>query len=147
MKQIFTAVAASLTTALILWLIGVIGTIPNIVSVPAGAVVAFDSAECPNGDWKEYKAAHGRFVRGIDRSGSNIDPSGERNPGSFQEDEVKAHSHVTAQLAMVPRGQGAQPGDDHNPGNWVGSRKLDVEVSKGEESRPKNVALLYCIKT
>ena len=36
--------------------------------IPSGAVMAFNQNSCPFG-WLEYKAAYGRFIRGIDKSG------------------------------------------------------------------------------
>ena len=59
---------------------------------PSGAVMAFDLASCPSG-WSEYAPAYGRVVRGIDKSGSSIDPDGERLPGDVQDDELKSHLH------------------------------------------------------
>lgn len=46
-------------------------------SVPVGAVMAFNLSACPTG-WSEYAPAYGRFIRGIDKSGANIDPLGQR---------------------------------------------------------------------
>ncbi len=61
-------------------------------SVPSGAVMAFNLSACPTG-WSEYAPAYGRFIRGIDKSGTNIDPSGQRSPGDVQADDFKTHSH------------------------------------------------------
>ena len=39
-------------------------------TVPSGMVAAFNLTACPSG-WTEYTPAYGRFIRGIDKSGSN----------------------------------------------------------------------------
>jgi len=40
--------------------------------VPTGFVGSFALSTCPTG-WSEYTAAYGKFIRGIDKSGTNID--------------------------------------------------------------------------
>lgn len=111
-------------------------------AVPPGAVLSFNLEECPGPDWKEFKLGYGRFVRGIDRSGDNIDPSGPRTPGSLQSDEMKSHTHTTTIMVADPNVDGVdsttrRSGDHHN-------QKRPTEHAGGIESRPKNVALLYC---
>lgn len=57
----------------------------------------------------EFKPAHGRFIRGIDKSGNKIDPEGKRSPGKLQSDSTKlpnniaissegSHSHPISQI-------------------------------------------------
>ncbi|HDU8571233.1 TPA: hypothetical protein RG687_001003 [Vibrio parahaemolyticus] len=144
-KEITVAVLSSLLTATLLWAAGWIGKIPSVISVPAGAVVAFNTESCPeDGGWREYKAAYGRFIRGIDRSGDSIDPKGERSIGSLQEDAIKAHLHPTRIMIADNNIDGVdsattKSGEHHNQNTNTG-------VFGDAESRPKNVALLYCEK-
>lgn len=120
--------------------------------VPSGAVVAFNLAECPAG-WEPYVAAQGRFIRGFDPTGG-IDPN--RTVGSLQEDAFQGHYH-----AMDP---GGAPGLwDSTQGNGPSGRAAKTDYKNGEtfrvlgpvngahgavrvanETRPKNVSLLYC---
>jgi len=105
--------------------------------VPAGAVMAFDLASCPTG-WSEYTPARGRFLRGIDSTGT-VDPDGVRAVGSTQEDEFKKHSH------------GMPQGDknwDSGSGNssWGFNTSGSTSETGGDETRPKNVAVLFCRK-
>ncbi len=116
------------------------------ISLPHGAVIAFNRDTCPSG-WREYTPAYGRFIRGIDRSGDNIDPHprGERKPGSIQEDDLGSHFH-------------SRPNDVHSGYQdgraWIASAKHFSYANGnpftgetgGRETRPVNVALLYCEK-
>ncbi|MCY4389376.1 MAG: hypothetical protein OXC18_19955 [Desulfurellaceae bacterium] len=141
MREIVTGIITALGVLVILWLVGLIGKIPAIVSVPSKAVVAFESEDCPPEGWEEYKLAYGRFVRGIDRSGSEVDPDGERNPGSYQEDTFKKHTH--GYDAAIPYDSG--PGDGHERAKPTGGNGT-TGLTGDAETRPKNVALLYCVK-
>ena len=115
-------------------------------SVPNGAVMTFDRKTCPP-HWTEYEPAYGRFIRGIDRSGRGIDPDGMRAPGSIQNEDFLAHSHTR------PRGvYNAMGGPD---ASWVAHARFlgyghakppATGKSGGIETRPDNVALLYCEK-
>ena len=138
-KEVLVGILAALGTAAILWVVNMVGLIPNMVSVPSGAVISFELDDCPGSAWEEYKAAHGRFIRGIDRSGSGVDPDGERNPGSMQEDMLASHAHVY----RAPRHYGSGAGD-HARAKPDGSDSTNP--AGGTETRPKNVALLYCKK-
>ncbi|MCG8424475.1 MAG: hypothetical protein MJE77_41815 [Proteobacteria bacterium] len=111
------------------------------VSLPSGAVLSFNRGRCPPG-WREYGPAYGRFIRGIDRSGS-IDPDGVREVGSVQDDVLKKHSHTVS----ISRADTKSVGRGLLP--YFEQRNFpEVRTStEGEgESRPKNVALLYCEK-
>ena len=147
-KEIVIAVIASIATAAILWLVSAIGRFPGMISVPSGAVVAFDAKRCPNQGWEEYEHAYGRFIRGIDKSGKGIDPEGERVVGHFQEDASKKHAHTAKmEIGAEPldgRAQAPQAAGAHGRhGTYYTSNGLVVPYG-AEESRPKNVALLYC---
>lgn len=54
--------------------------------------MAFNLATCPTG-WTEYTPAYGRFIRGIDKSGTAIDPDGQRALESIQADMIASHDH------------------------------------------------------
>ena len=107
-------------------------------STPAGAIMAFDLATCPSG-WSEYTAARGRFLRGIDSTGAN-DPDGVRSAGSLQADELKSHTHLTGQGGNGSTAAGAQ-----FLRTDVGNTRA-TSATGGAETRPKNVAVLYCRK-
>jgi hypothetical protein len=62
-------------------------------SIPKGAVVPFHVLECPQG-WSIYTQAQGRFIRGIDKTETKIDPDGERAPGNIQIDTFAEHTHT-----------------------------------------------------
>jgi hypothetical protein len=139
-------------------------------SLPAHAVMAFNLTSCPAG-WTEYAPARGRFVRGIDTTGSrNTDPDGRRQPGGTQEDAIR---NITGALYGVMGGylnawqwgfravpDGAFSVDrtgetynrfngDYKPEGGIGSRaafNAANVVPTAPENRPKNVSLLYCEK-
>ena len=110
--------------------------------VPSGAVVAFERINCPNG-WQEYKKLYGRFIRGIDRSNEYIDPDGERGIGGIQVDLIAAHWHALPGEAWSFDGNGSNQ-DPSNPNGGAGFRRT-METG-GAETRPKNVALLFCVR-
>lgn len=111
---------------------------------PPNSVLAFDSSTCPAG-WEPYEQAYGRFIRGIDLGKTKTDPDGQRQPGSPQEDELKSHTHtITKQRPLVHRNHGGSRGEDLNPGGWANHTQLEVDAAGGPETRPKNVALLFC---
>lgn len=109
--------------------------------VPSGAVMAFNLGACPSG-WSEYTLAKGRFVRGVclDGTGCN-DPDGVRAVGSTQADEYEDHNHsYTRYGSLAARAAGGG-------GNWNRNTSLqNTSSSGGNETRPVNVALLYCEK-
>lgn len=110
---------------------------------PTGSVMAFDLETCPDG-WEPYSLSSGRFVRGKCITGQTCnDAGGVRVVGGVQTDEVKSHSH------QVRARHGAA---DWNGGSVMATDAGGYEVSSlstasgGAESRPKNVALLHCMK-
>lgn len=124
-------------------------------AIPSGAVLSFNSRSCPSG-WAEYKPAYGRFIRGIDNSGQKIDPIGMRSPGSVQNDAFGKHDHgggahthnVAALLGSLPNGPktGSAHGTQRTtlPLEFIDGK---IIISQGEEeTRPKNVSLLFCEK-
>ena len=124
--------------------------------VPAGAVMAFYRSTPPAG-WLECNgqsvAAYpnlvalgltnapdlrGEFVRGWDNT-RGIDPG--RVLGSAQLDEFKSHTHQAKGISNLT---GASNGF-----NWDGtsSDSRTTLATGGTETRPRNIALMYCIKT
>lgn len=135
-----------------------------------GAVIAFDLQKCPEG-WSEYQAAYGRFIRGLDRGKPPTDPDGQRPLAGFQNDAVQKitgklygvkgagnqawdwgfrPSDEPGNAFLVPNSQhyyNTYGGRDYNPGTgdaavFDSSRSVRTAV----ETRPVNVALLYCKK-
>jgi hypothetical protein len=124
------------------------------VSTPAGAIMAFYRSTPPAG-WIECNGQsaasypnlvalgitnvpdlRGQFVRGWD-NGKGIDPG--RTLASLQADEFKSHSHSTYSRAGSFSGA-TGVSDGILGGGSTGS-------TGGTETRPKNIALMYCIKT
>ena len=108
-----------------------------------GEVAAFAATSCP-ANWEPYTLAAGRFIRGFDPDGT-IDPDGKtRTIGSTQLDSVGPHAHTMGNNGMDT---GANVEQDRYPnfgGLGVGA-KHQTDNNSGVETRPKNVALLYCI--
>lgn len=80
----------------------------------------------------------GEFVRGWD-NGRGIDAS--RAFGSAQADELKAHTHSYATKS------GTAPQSGSATQCWIGETTNTSGSTGGVETRPRNIALLYCIKT
>jgi hypothetical protein len=109
----------------------------------AQAVVSFRAEECPSG-WEEYIPARGRFVRGLDKGGK-IDPDGKRQFDVVQEDEFREHAHTYHEFRHQV-GTGAGPFRDGLTANAGNRPAIKTTPEGGKETRPKNVALLYCIR-
>jgi len=116
---------------------------------PAGAIMQFYLNTCPVG-WKPADGTNGTpdlrgaFVRGMETfdAGStynNRDPnrSGAGTSGSYQGDEFYDHFHTSGGGATY----GVAAGGSYNllaPGS--------TDSAGGNETRPKNVALIFCQK-
>ena len=153
LKNIAVGAAGALVAAIALAVVAEFsGWVRDVTApdLPKGAVVAFDLAACPSDEWEEYKLAYGRFIRGIDKSGENIDPQGERNPGSHQDGEFKAHAHDEHPAKGNNWHTNYQRNDPQATwGSERGGNKISglrTAETGGPETRPKNVALLYCEK-
>lgn len=82
----------------------------------------------------------GEFVRGFD-DGRGVDAG--RLIGSAQADEIKAHTHGISPPVASDTGtaeQGPSQADD-------GTNVSQTQSFGGNETRPRNVAMLYCIRT
>lgn len=114
--------------------------------VPSGFIGAFDLEACPTG-WSEYTAARGRFLRGIDPTGTN-DPDGVRTAGSLQGDELKSHAHDLkteyGDYSMSHPAPNGQYNSVSNVDAYINT--VSVVPTGGDETRPKNVAVLFCRK-
>lgn len=111
------------------------------------AVVAFNSVECPLG-WSEYTPAYGRFIRGIDRIG-DTDPDGTRSPGEHQEDEFGKHNHNDGswnRLSRYDGGNTVHAPTDNSRGELNIRKGGVIQETGADETRPKNVALLFCTR-
>jgi microcystin-dependent protein len=143
--------------------------------IPIGTVITFAGAIAPEGylicDGKPYSRLNyqnlymvigtmygvgdggstfkvpdlrGEFLRGVD-SGRGIDTG--RALGSSQADELKSHTH------RIIGSAGGENTDAYNPSTGVCSANSyygifggGIENTGGSETRPRNVAINYCIK-
>ena len=122
------------------------------LAVPKGAVMAFALAACPKG-WEIYEAAEGRFLRGIDTKESGVDPAGVRAPGSQQSDSIRDHNHSmpdpVQSVAHAPGNKGIQGYHNGTYGhNVTDSGPVNQATARvnPDETRPKNVAVLFCVR-
>ncbi len=131
------------------------------IAAPEGAIMAFFLANCPEG-WAPADGTNGTpdlrgvFIRGLDDFGTGAagnDPSGVRALGNLQMDAFQGHAHTVFNvvdgsyvIANIGIGGATEPntptnrtsGDPVNSG-WGAPRY-------GMETRPKNVALTYCMR-
>lgn len=84
--------------------------------------------------------ARGEFIRGLDDS-RGVDSG--RSLGSSQSDEIKSHSHFLKVRLSSGSSNGEVPSD--SSGTYSESGQETVAFG-GTETRPRNLAFLYCIK-
>jgi len=108
----------------------------------SGEIAAFDLTACPSG-WTEYTQARGRFLRGID-NGAGDDPDGTRAPGSLQDDAFESHIHSIQTYPVSGTSNTDRVAVGRNGAGYQGLRPS--EAAGGVETRPKNVAVLFCRK-
>jgi microcystin-dependent protein len=82
----------------------------------------------------------GYFVRG---SGTNSDATASGTFGAKQADELKSHSHTVDDNSVASNGNFGPGGAAPYPSGGVTRTTSDTG---GTETRPKNIAMLYCIK-
>ena len=147
-RDIIIGVATAVSIAIIFGAWKIIEKAPAKIIIPSGAVVSFALDTCPD-SWEEYELAYGRFIRGVDKSGQDRDSDGQRDVGSHQRDSMTPHSH-TYRAYDHSRGpnRGGRAGNDRFSAVRTDAlTKTDNTSSSGKgETRPKNVALLYCKK-
>ncbi len=125
-------------------------------STPSGAVMAFNLNACPTG-WKLADGTSGTpdlrgvFIRGLD---TRIVEAGGKDPGragmdsvdalgDYQADELRSHFHSVTFYgnSKVTANSGFSGADAVS--KWQTRR---TTFTGGAETRPKNVALIYCVK-
>lgn len=109
-----------------------------------GEVVAFAASICPT-PWVPYQPAAGRFIRGLDPTGT-IDPDGAtRQVGGLQPDGIGSHAHTMGvnggdSTTMVPGGATQRMPNFTGDAYGGGSKKqTDENTGAVVETRPKNV--------
>ena len=140
--------------------------------LPAGAVMAFARSSAPSG-WLQANGSsvststyadlfaaigytyggsgstfklpdlRGYFVRGY---GTNSDGATSGSFGAKQADAFKAHTHgfVDGRAYLVPSNTA---GNGREYGEGAVDTLVNFDAGSGTETRPKNIAMLYCIKT
>lgn len=82
----------------------------------------------------------GEFLRGLD-GGRGVDPG--RVLGSAQADELRSHTHtLNPAIALEDGGTGGPGGSTSGTASLIGP----TGATGGAETRPRNVAVLYCIR-
>ncbi len=115
-------------------------------ATPAGAVIAFNLAACPSG-WIPANGSsgtpdlRGEFVRGLD-SGRGVDTG--RVRASAQADELRSHSHTLPSSLAIVFGPTTLYYSSGDTGGTAVSGPTGS--TGGAETRPRNVALLYCVR-
>jgi hypothetical protein len=122
--------------------------------IPSGMIAAFASTTCPAG-WGEFIGARGKFLRGID-NGAGYDPDGTRAPLNVQSDMVGPHTHVADGYVVNSGATAVNPGTAIGgaPGVFATTNGTGYTVLTGPtihsngtaETRPKNIAVLFCMK-
>ena len=128
-------------------------------AVPSGFVWAFDLENCPTW-WSEYTALQWKFIRWAD-TWNNNDPDFSsrvwwtwvRKIWSTQEDAYQNHKHhrntdnVSEYLyKTITTWTAAAQSWASNRWQWLATTWNSYDGNFSTETRPKNVALLYCIK-
>jgi len=129
------------------------------ILVPSGAVMAFYLYNCPAG-WIAADGANGTpdlrgvFIRGTGTPTGYSDASGEHGLGTKQDDYFQGHSHyIGVNVQGNPDGW-MDYGRTYWSNQWASSNPGVSDPINGSyggvrvttETRPKNVALLYCMK-
>lgn len=114
-------------------------------SIPSGAIMPFYLSSCPTG-WMLADGINGTpdlrgaFIRGWGDLANGRDPEGgSRVLGSFQPEDFKRHSHTLGTIVNRDRG-------DSNTLHQTDAGQAQTGETGGPETRPDNVALLYCQK-
>ena len=136
------------------------------IAAPDGEVSAFYLADCPEG-WTIANGSNGtpdlrgRFIRGLDNMGgtaAGVDPDSSRGLGSEQDDRFQGHWHWrnNTQLPEHDMRDGSTGGYSFGFGccHSMGLFQTGNAVNDGvhgeprvsRETRPRNVALIYCMR-
>jgi len=141
---------------------------PASAGAPSGSYSYFNNTSCPTG-WTLANGTNGtldlrgEFIRGWD-AGRGLDPASGRNVGSIQGGDLLAHSHSgrtdTGGKHRHPfhtagRGSGSTTASNEGVTDqrtkytyYSGSHShtLSINSTGGAENRPRNVAMLACMK-
>lgn len=123
---------------------------------PEGLLAAFYRTACPEG-WLLADGTQGTpdlrgvFMRGRDPgNATGRDEDGERAVGNYQADQFASHKHTL--IISDLWGYGTPYIDNHlNPGNnnpapGLSLNRDTTNAGTGVETRPKNVAVLFCMR-
>ena len=121
----------------------------------SGMIVPFNLTSCPS-SWSPADGKNGtpdlrgEFVRGFDND-RGVDAG--RGIGSFQDHQLQTHTHRVIDGLVQSVYMGAISSDIYAPVFGTGARVDNYPESTaphganiGAETRPRNVALLYCVK-
>jgi hypothetical protein len=100
-----------------------------------------------SGDNFNLPDLRGEFIRGWSNGRAGVDVS--RAFGTTQTDELKSHAHnfnEFIQNSFDSTGGAGIVGIDSGGGTSAGSRSGGIVATGGTETRPRNIALLPCIK-
>lgn len=86
----------------------------------------------------------GEFIRGWDH-GRGVDSG--RAQGSSQADLLKSHNHITVEAGSWPYGSTTPNEVSGATYTAVSQAQAYTSSTGGTETRPRNVAMMYCIKT
>ena len=102
----------------------------------------FDKIGTTNGSTDETNFRlpdlRGEFIRGLD-NGRGIDAG--RVAGSYQSDDFKSHNHSIGTYAAHYTNGSMNQGL-----NWWAGTNIKSRSEGGDETRPRNIAMMYCIK-
>lgn len=124
------------------------------LGVPTGTIAAFATASCPSG-WNEYMPARGRFLRGIDPTGTN---DSVRAAGNVQADALQNiegyFRTINRRVFSAASGAFFTGGNDvtnlpSGSDNGTSPQEVHFDASRvartSDETRPKNVAVRFCM--
>jgi len=148
MKEIIAAALGSVLSVIILYLVGLINKVPQLL-VPSGAIVAFDGSGCPEG-WEEYNNAKGKVVIGADHKSFTVGDKGGNATITIEEKNLPPHSHKQ----KLSGGPGQLPGFVHTTGQAWSYTAHGINIDhktdggNGKKERLSNmqpwIALRYC---
>ncbi len=129
------------------------------VKTPDGAIMAFYLSACPTG-WIPADGSNstpdlrGLFIRGRDDFGTGAagrDPSGVRAIGNMQNHGFQDHGHGMSggQIlrSVTPGGSDLSIQGGPRTLSYVNATETITSGNSTTETRPSNVALIYCMKT
>lgn len=118
------------------------GSVQSIAALPDLAAylgTAFNKGDEGGGNFR-LPDSRGEFLRGWDH-GRGVDLG--RAIGSWQADEVKSHTHSISNQSTY--GSGSSSGPQHQSAK-VGDLATPTNPTGGNETRPRNLAVMWCIK-